>query len=329
MKISVIIPVYNVKPYLERCLRSVLRQTYKDLEIIMVDDGSTDGSGELADGLAASSPCISVIHQNNQGLSGARNTGLRIASGEYVVFLDSDDEWLLDDGLEKLLSDSPIGCDLIVFKTVESWPSGKIVYGIDYDVEYLSSFNNPQEIFVHLIQIKRFFVSAVRVLVRRAFLLEHSIEFPVGLLSEDINWSLRVWQYVNTVSFHNLDFYCYQRREGSISTTLSIKTYQSYDKIFSYWEQECGKSDCINRASILTYMADLWTTLAYYYHKLQKDEKKEGLRVIKAHKTLLDNASSHKARRSAVLVKLVGVKVTVLLLGLYWRIRTKIKREVV
>ena len=94
MKVSVVIPVYNVKPYLERCVQSVLRQTFKDLEIIMVDDGSTDGSGELAESLKDWSPCIRVVHQENQGLSGARNTGIRHATGEYVVFLDSDDEWL-------------------------------------------------------------------------------------------------------------------------------------------------------------------------------------------------------------------------------------------
>jgi len=82
MKVSVVIPVYNVERYLERCVQSVLRQTYKDLEIILVDDGSTDGSGELCDKIAERDSRVRVIHQENQGLSGARNTGIHQATGE-------------------------------------------------------------------------------------------------------------------------------------------------------------------------------------------------------------------------------------------------------
>lgn len=89
--ISVIIPVYNVEQYLKRCVDSVVTQTYKNLEIILVDDGSTDGSGRLCDELALSDSRIKVIHQKNAGLSGARNAGLRDYKGEYVCFIDSDD----------------------------------------------------------------------------------------------------------------------------------------------------------------------------------------------------------------------------------------------
>ena len=120
MKVSVVIPVYNVKPYLERCVQSVLRQTYKELDSILVDDGSTDGSGELCDKIAERDLRVRVIHQENQGLSGARNTGIHQATGEYVIFMDSDDEWLLDDGLETLLH-SGRGNDLIVFKNADIW----------------------------------------------------------------------------------------------------------------------------------------------------------------------------------------------------------------
>ncbi len=102
-RISVIIPVYNVFNYLEKCVFSVINQTYKDLEIILIDDGSTDGSGELCDRIRDKDSRISVVHQKNQGLSVARNTGLDIAHGEWIAFLDSDD-WIQPEMYEELLN---------------------------------------------------------------------------------------------------------------------------------------------------------------------------------------------------------------------------------
>ena len=89
--ISVIIPVYNTKPYLNACLESVVGQTYRELEIILVDDGSTDGSGELCDEWERKDPRIRVIHKANGGQCEARNMGMEIAAGEYIGFVDSDD----------------------------------------------------------------------------------------------------------------------------------------------------------------------------------------------------------------------------------------------
>ena len=89
--ISIIIPVFNVRPYLETALESVIRQTYSHLEIIVIDDGSTDGSGVICDELAKRDDRIKVVHQENRGLSSARNTGLDMMSGDAVAFLDSDD----------------------------------------------------------------------------------------------------------------------------------------------------------------------------------------------------------------------------------------------
>lgn len=100
-KVSVIVPVYNVEKYLRRCLDSIVNQTYRNLEIILVDDGSPDNSGAICDEYAGKDDRIQVIHQGNGGLSAARNTGLDVATGAYVSFVDSDD-WLQDEFVEKL-----------------------------------------------------------------------------------------------------------------------------------------------------------------------------------------------------------------------------------
>ena len=98
-KISVIVPVYNVEPYLIECLESIINQTYRDLEIILIDDGSTDKSGDICEEYAKKDDRIIVIHQSNQGSASAKNAGLRKASGEYLAFVDSDD-FLQEDAYE-------------------------------------------------------------------------------------------------------------------------------------------------------------------------------------------------------------------------------------
>ncbi len=328
MKVSVIIPVYNVKPYLERCVQSVLNQTFKDMEILLVDDGSSDGSGEVCDHLAAKHSSVSVIHQKNQGLSGARNTGISKAKGEYIIFLDSDDVWLLDNGLELLFSGSPKGCDLIVFKRVDFWKNGRREDSKDYDVKTIESFTNSSEIFEYLIKIQRFQLSACFLMTRRQVLTKNDIYFPVGLVDEDISWNLHLWQFVHTVSFHNLPFYGYYHRGNSITTTCSIKTFHSNDQTFTHWESLCFDG-CANSASILSFLANIWVSLGYHCHMLTNTERPEAISILKHHKNLLQYANTPKTRRTALLVKMIGVNQTTILLGLYWRLRNIIIHNVV
>lgn len=328
MKVSVVIPVYNVKPYLERCVDSVLRQTYKDLEIILVDDGSTDGSGELCDDIATQDQRIQVIHQKNQGLSGARNTGIRHAQGDFLIFMDSDDEWLLDDGLEKLLQKSNVVTDLILFKAIDIWRGNNQTHNHDYDVDNISLLPDAQAVFSHLIQTQQFRTSACFLLIRRQLLAKHNILFLIGYISEDLQWSLQLWQHVSTVVVTNLEFYGYYHREASISTTASILVYDSYDKIFTYWKEQCNKG-CINTLPIRIYLANMWVSRGYAFYQLKKADKPKALTILKKHSYLLKYAATPKALRVQKAVKIIGVRFTVLILGIYWRLRSLIKRNVI
>lgn len=328
MKVSVVIPVYNVKPYLERCVQSVLRQTYKELDIILVDDGSTDGSGELCDEIAGRDSRVRVIHQENQGLSGARNTGIRQATGEYVIFMDSDDEWLLDNGLEVLLRKDTIGIDLILFKNVDIWKDGRRTCSRDYDFDITDRISDAKAIFKHLVATQQFRMSACFLLVRKGLLVDNEIYFPIGYFSEDVYWSLNLWQHTNTVTIQNLYFYGYHHHGNSISTTPSIRVYESYDKIFRYWKDQC-KNGCINSQSILSYLSDMWVSRGYAYYKLKAIDKPTALVILKRHADLLKYAITKKARYVGKMEKYLGVRCTVLVLGVYWRIRMIIKGHVV
>ena len=322
MKVSVIIPIYNVKPYLERCVKSVLDQTYKKLEVILIDDGSTDGSGELCDELATVDERIIVIHQENQGLSGARNTGIRQATGEYIIFLDSDDAWLIVNGLEQLLQRNTPENDLIIFKNVDFWEKGRSTRSNDYNVEILNQYPDAQTVFSHLVRTQTLRISACFILVKRHILIDNNIFFSPGIISEDLTWSLHLWQHIKTVFLINIDFYGYYHRNDSITTTIAntLYAYQCYDKIFSYWKEKCNLG-CVNASSIRVFLANMWVSRGYAYYKLQTTEKPAVLAILKKHTNLLDYAETPKSKRTAVLVAVLGVRSTVILLGLYWRLR--------
>lgn len=324
MKVSVIIPVYNVKPYLERCVQSVLRQTYKDLEIILVDDGSKDNSGELCDQLALLDQRILVIHQENQGLSGARNTGINKATGEYIIFLDSDDEWILDDGLEELIQAGD-DKDLILFRTTDIWTNGHQEKRKAYDVGVIDRLPDAQAVFSHLVKTQQIHIAAWSVMVRRIILAEHKVYFPLRLISEDLFWSLHLWQYVKTVRVVNLYFYGYYHREGSITTSPSIRVYESYDTIFTYWKDQCD-TGCKNATAIRSYLADIWVSRGYAYYQLKAGDKKAALDILRRHVDLLRYASTPKSQHVAKMTQRLGLKTTVFLLGWYWQLRNQIKR---
>lgn len=322
MKVSVIVPVHNVKPYLERCVKSVLGQTYKDVEIILVDDGSTDGSGELCDELASRYGIVSAIHQNNQGISGARNVGLHRATGEYAAFLDADDAWLLPDGLEQLVKEAEdTKSDLIIFKCVHIYSGTKRVPAEDYDIKHLHSLHDGSAVFDNLVRTQKFNMSACFLLARRELLIDNEIHFPLGLISEDVYWSLHLWQHAMTVTVTNLEFYGYYHRQESVTTTVTIQAYESYDTIFTYWKAQCDQG-CKNAEAIRIYLANMWVNRGYCYFIQDEKEKPNALRVLERHKDLLNYGVSPKSIRVRLMVRYLGVKRTAEVLGYYWRLRT-------
>ena len=221
MKFSVIIPVYNVETYLRECMDSVLNQTFSDWEAVCVNDGSTDCSSAVLEEFASKDSRFAIINQSNGGLSAARNTGLKAAKGEYVLFLDSDD-WLEPKALEvisKSLSDE----DMLCFSGRRFFESKGRYHDADQLLErtYASGMDYYNE--NALLSRDFAFVCVVLRTYKRGFLLFHEIWFKEGIFHEDNLFTPLACYYAKHVKVINACLYDYRVRANSITTTGNIK----------------------------------------------------------------------------------------------------------
>lgn len=218
---SIIIPVYNVERYLKVCLESVAQQHLSDYEVIMVDDGSTDGSGAICDEYTTKYPQFRVVHQENHGISVARNRGLAEAQGEYVLFIDSDD-FLIPETIGPLLRYACLyRLDILGFqhRTVPEEADMASVSNVAQSKEYIiNELNKEPEtlIGIDFIANHNYTVQVWWYLVRRAVLSDNHIQFPVGHMLEDAAFDMRLFLACERIALVPIEAYCYRQRPTSI-----------------------------------------------------------------------------------------------------------------
>lgn len=258
-KISVIIPVYNVKDYLEKCVESVCNQSYPQLEIILVDDGSTDGSGELCDVLAQKDNRIRVIHQENRGLSGARNAGYQEATGDYITFLDSDDyihaqtyECMLEQMKKYDASAVIAGFQTVYDSFAKDLPgSGEAVC--------ISGRKAVEKLYISKEEYLLTVVAWNKLYKREA--LPQNFSFPEGRIHEDEYTSYRILYPLDKVVYLDKSFYYYRQRKDSIMhTNFSLKRLDALPAMKEAVEYFQEKEDSVlaNKA-IKRYLDNLMT----------------------------------------------------------------------
>jgi uncharacterized protein (DUF1919 family) len=213
--ISVIIPIFNIKPYLEYAVNSVIKQSFSDWEMILVDDGSTDGSDTLCDELSNRDTRIRVIHKPNGGLSSARNAGLRIANGDYILFLDGDD-YLHSATLSALhtIASNHMDVDFIQFKYKEVntyFEKEDANEALIHEMEFISS---EEAMFQKLFDWGGSAASACTKFYRRYIF--DSIHFREGILHEDEDFTTQLLSISQKVAYCKNEFYRYVIRPGSI-----------------------------------------------------------------------------------------------------------------
>lgn len=217
--VDIIIPVYNVSLYLQKCLDSVLRQTYNNIHIIIVDDGSTDGSSSICDEYSQYDN-VTIVHQKNGGLSAARNTGLEKSNGDFVMFIDSDD-WIEPNTVETLLNvliknDGDIACSRFFFeyedKTICTSPQkGEI------------KIYNQEEALKEVLAKRSIGYAAWGKIYKRS--LFDDIKFPEGKIHEDIPVTPKLFLKCNRIITTDIALFHYRQQEGSLSRGLYKKSH--------------------------------------------------------------------------------------------------------
>ena len=221
MYFSIIIPVYNVEKYLATSLDSVLAQNFGDFEVICVNDGATDNSAAILEHYEENDKRIKVITQSNAGLSAARNTGLRVASGEYILFLDSDD-WIEPNTLQ-ILSENLNGEDLLCFNG-RRYIEGRNQYEESDNLQCEEEITGWDYYCRHALEHRNFaFVCVVLRCYRRQYLVDNNLWFKEGIYHEDNLFTPYACYYAQKVKVISDVLYDYRVRESSIMTTRSLK----------------------------------------------------------------------------------------------------------
>ncbi len=314
--ISVIVPVYNVESWLDACVQSAL-ELKTDVEVLLIDDGSTDGSGALCDQWAQQDGRVKVIHQNNRGLSEARNTGIRSARGSHVLFLDSDD--LLD----------PEETDRMLGQLTDSTD---VLLGL-YDNYYTDTHRCERENCRGFLKLSgdtpvedllkavprdgsSCYMVAVRFVCRREFLLKHDLLFFAGIYHEDEEWTQRLLCTAERVLVTHCVFYRYrQGREGAI--TSGVKSKHIFDCFTIIRRAQALAQQHPDRAAYLnSRMAQLYLNNLIHLHSLSGGERKQALEQLGQ----LRPCARHMTGRIGTPVRLcmgvLGIRVTCALLGL-------------
>ena len=227
-KISVIVPIYNVEPYIHQCVDSIINQTYKDLEIILVDDGSPDNCGKICDEYAAKDDRVKVIHRPNGGLSAARNSGLDVATGEYIAFVDSDDYIacnMYSDMMEFMLKHK---LDIVVCSSYRVKNSKIKEEKYTYEEEILLKPEFMPK------ALTTSFIPAWNKLYKADVVGD--IRYPVGRKFEDSATTYLMFEKANIIGVLDIPYYYYRVNENSITQT-SYYASSRWDYVLGYIER--------------------------------------------------------------------------------------------
>lgn len=322
---SVIVPVYNTEKELPRCIDSILMQKYIDLEVILVNDGSSDQSGKICDRYAAVDGRVKVIHQENAGCSAARNAGVYASQKDYLLFVDSDDAW---EGEDKLLQIAEAALaqhipDVVLFGIGIYHSDGSFEKRIVPDVTDGDDLDK-ERVLRSLVYRYQFISASYCKAVKRKFFLDNELFFKRGMLSEDIEWSAKLMVLSREICVCPVELYKRIRREeGAITAQIGKKNIQ--DILTAIETGIIFAKDHAENAKMLALYYEYW---AYQYAMLlsllhyvnRERELPDILSRMKTMSWLLRYDHVKKVRIVHTIYMLFGMRATVNLLSVRYKI---------
>ncbi len=308
MLFSIVVPIYKVEKYLNQCVDAILNQTFKDFEVILVDDGSPDNCPAICDDYALKDNRVKVVHKENGGLADARNAGVKNASGEYLIFKDSDDYWDDENALAKIKTiideTSP---DVVTWRRKKLFEDSGEISPVGYNIEYFGD-SDVNKLFTS----RSLDTSACMKAIKRVRFGNGELYFERGVLSEDIEWCARLLSIIDTIQVSNLDFYVYRKRYGSITNQIgerNIRDLKSHIEKIKHIVDNAQK----NKKLLQIFLAEQFcnTVIAISRYK----DRNVQISWIKQNKNLLKYGASRRSKLLNIVLKLAGVKISLKLIG--------------
>lgn len=322
MKISIIIPVYNSTLYLKECVDSILGQTYQDLEILLVDDGSTDDSPQICDTYAAEDARIKVIHKKNGGTSDARNTGLENATGDYITFMDNDDYWNDPNALQNIVTlIHETDPDVVMHTNMVYWQDKEKPVMPKHMDRKLIAGKNRTEAVEQLIKAGMLTVTVWTKLVKRSLIREHELYFKKGIRNEDTDWIARMLLYAESFDWYDTSFYVYRKGHEMAQTSQKL-TYSMVSDLknilmeyTAYAEENLEESYKKVFFSYLAYPYAVWMGQACLIE--QSDALKKDIEEMRRYQYLLKYDLHPAVRLVHGVHRVLGYRLTAKLLMIY------------
>lgn len=312
--ISIVVPVFNITKYIDECVSSVIRQSYKEWECILVDDGSTDDSGKKCDYYAENYENIFVVHKINGGIAAARNAGMNHAKGKYIYFLDGDDK-LTVDAIKHFAERAVDNCDIILGQMAYFYDNNSqstVPFGDIVKREWVEN-KTGKEAFIEIHNHIEMMMMGVRGLYRKDFLTENHLEFNEYFkYSEDQEWTPRCFEFAKKVSSNeNRDYLYRMGRQGSLMNTINPKKIELTLEIYDRWYEKIKVNlsepfnVCLNKVLIRRF----WEFYFKYPPMLKRKDRQDFYTMMDIRKQYITNNPLIKKNDiRAILIKYLPAK---------------------
>ena len=323
--LSFIIPIYNTEDYLESCVDGIISQNTENIEIILVDDGSSDNSPVICDNYSEKYDFVKVIHKPNSGAADSRNVGIRKAVGKYILFVDSDD-CLYDGSVSRIINTiRQKDADIIFLDSEKVFSNGSVLpTGFDYNEEALNSGNRNVAL-NSLLFMNKYPMAPWDKVFKTSLIRDNEIYFVTGFIPEDIDFVRRAIFNAQSFAYCKGKHYGYrQAREGAVTTKPSVKKVNGLTTIVETWTELANGTDenyTEFKSGLLNSAAYVYQILLRNYALLPKEDRKQFYSRIAKHKNLLSCRKGKLSKCVNIFSSVFGINATSGLLKNYILLR--------